>query len=267
MIQAEVQLSKGNEVVTGIVKRRKLNGRVTAGKTHANPIPDTRTYDVQFPDVSSAEYSANIIAQNMYSQCDSEGYQFLLLNAIVGHESDDTAVKRVDMYARHGHNKHLQKTTKGWKLCVKWKDGTTTWVRLADVKESNPVEVAEYAIAQGTHDEPAFLWWVLYTIKRRNRIIGAINARYHKQMHKFSIEIPKDYDECVRLDTINGNTLWQDAVRDEMKKVHIAFKQLKPDEVVPPTYQQIRCHLIFDVKMEDFHQKARCRWRSHDRST
>jgi hypothetical protein len=118
-VGAEVQLSKGNEVVTGIVKRRKVNGRVTAGKAHANPILDTRTYNVQFPDGSSAEYSANIIAQNMYSQCDSEGNQFLLLNAIVDHESDNTAVKRVDMYTQHGHNNHLRKTTKGWKLCVK----------------------------------------------------------------------------------------------------------------------------------------------------
>jgi hypothetical protein len=23
--------------------------------------------------------------------------------------------------------------TKGWKLCVKWKDGTTSWERLADL--------------------------------------------------------------------------------------------------------------------------------------
>jgi hypothetical protein len=42
-----------------------------------------------------------------------------------------------------------------------------------------------------------------------------------------------------------------------MKKACIAFKQLKPGEVVPPTYQQIRCLLIFDVKMEDFRRKAR----------
>jgi hypothetical protein len=53
--------------------------------------------------------------------------------------------------------------------------------------EANPVEVAEYAIAQGIHDKPAFLWWVPYTIKRHNRIIGAINARYHKRTYKFGI--------------------------------------------------------------------------------
>jgi hypothetical protein len=46
-------------------------------------------------------------------------------------------------------------------------------------------------------------------------------------------------------------------VRKEMKHVIIAFKILNGEESVPPTYQEIRCHMIFDVKMEDFRRKAR----------
>jgi hypothetical protein len=42
-----------------------------------------------------------------------------------------------------------------------------------------------------------------------------------------------------------------------MKNVRIAFKILNGEESVPPTYQEIRCHMIFDVKMEDFRRKAR----------
>ena len=255
-VGAEVELSQGDRVMTGKVKRRKLNpdGSVH-GRANSNPILDSRTYDVEFPDGQTVEYSANVIAQNMYSQCDTEGNQYLLLKGIVDWEKDDTAVDRKDMYIQHGTNRHLRKTTKGWKLCIEWKDGTTTWERLADLKESNPVEVAEYAIAQGIQDEPAFLWWVPYTIQRRNRIIAAVNKRYHKRMHKFGIEVPKTYDECVRLDRENNNTLWQDAVRQEMKKVRVAFQTLKEGEAAPPTFQEIRCHLIFDVKMEDFRQR------------
>ena len=37
----------------------------------------------------------------------------------------------------------------------------------------------------------------------------------------------------------------------------MVFKILHGDKRVPTTYQQIRCHIIFDVKMEDFHRKAR----------
>jgi hypothetical protein len=46
-------------------------------------------------------------------------------------------------------------------------------------------------------------------------------------------------------------------VRKEMKNVRIAFKIINGDESVTPTYQEIRCHMIFDIKMEDFRRKAR----------
>ena len=37
----------------------------------------------------------------------------------------------------------------------------------------------------------------------------------------------------------------------------IAFKLLDDGEKPPPTYQEIRCHMIFDIKMEYFRRKAR----------
>jgi hypothetical protein len=42
-----------------------------------------------------------------------------------------------------------------------------------------------------------------------------------------------------------------------MSKVQIAFKILNDEEAIPPTYQEIVCHMIFDIKMEDFWRKAR----------
>jgi hypothetical protein len=41
-----------------------------------------------------------------------------------------------------------------------------------------------------------------------------------------------------------------------MKNVRIVFKILNGQESVPPTYQEIRCHTIFDV-IKDFRCKAR----------
>ena len=37
----------------------------------------------------------------------------------------------------------------------------------------------------------------------------------------------------------------------------IAFKLIDEGEKPPPTYQDIRCHTIFDIKVEDFWRKAR----------
>jgi hypothetical protein len=42
-----------------------------------------------------------------------------------------------------------------------------------------------------------------------------------------------------------------------MNNVRIAFKILHGDESVTPTYQEIRCYMVFDVKMDDFRRKAR----------
>jgi hypothetical protein len=42
-----------------------------------------------------------------------------------------------------------------------------------------------------------------------------------------------------------------------MAKVWMAFQILNDDESIPLSYQQIHCHIIFGVKMEDFCHKAR----------
>jgi hypothetical protein len=55
--------------------------------------------------------------------------------------------------------------------------------------------------------KPAFVWWVPPTIKRRNRIIAAVTTRYHRRTHKFGIEIPRTFDDCIRIDKENENTL------------------------------------------------------------
>ena len=53
---------------------------------------------------------------------------------------------------------------KGWMLLIKWWDGSETWMKLCDLKEAHPIEVAEFAKAHGIDGEPAFAWWVPYTL-------------------------------------------------------------------------------------------------------
>jgi hypothetical protein len=131
------------------------------------------------------------------------------MESITDHKTDGHAVYRADMYTKHGSNKQASKTTKGWHLCVEWKDGTTSWERLADLKESNPVEVAEYVVYKNLLGAPDLVWWFPYVLKKHIHIIAAVtNNVYHKRTHKFGIKVPKSWDDCVRLDKENGNTLW-----------------------------------------------------------
>jgi hypothetical protein len=78
-----------------------------------------------------------------------------------------------------------------------------------------------------------------------------------KWTHKFGIELPKTIKEALELDKKNGNTFWADAIAKEMKHVRVAFKILLAGQSVPIGYQKIPCHMIFDIKMEDFWCKAR----------
>jgi hypothetical protein len=56
----------------------------------------------QFPDGPSDEYTANMIAENMYAQCDIEGRQYNLMEGILYHKKDGRAIEPSDMYIKHG---------------------------------------------------------------------------------------------------------------------------------------------------------------------
>ena len=53
---------------------------------------------------------------------------------------------------------HPIATTKGWSFLVQWKRGEATWVPLKDLKKSNPIELAEFAVSRKLDKKPAFRW-------------------------------------------------------------------------------------------------------------
>jgi hypothetical protein len=151
-------------------------------------------------------------------------------------------------------------STISWQVCCQWKDGSTSWENLDDLKESHPLETTEYAVTHRIYHKPAFNWWVPHVLKKGDRIISLVckrTTRYLKRTHKFGIEVPMTVKEALDLDRKNGSTLWVDAIAKEMKEVCIAFNILPDGHSAPIGYQKIPCHMIFDVKMEDFRRKAR----------
>jgi hypothetical protein len=168
-LTAELLLPRGGETVRARVLKRTRDGDgIPIGRRNSNPILDSRQYQVEFPDGSLDTFTANVIAENLYSQVDSEGRPYQIFKAITDHRSDDRALS-IDMayYTdKHGHSRPRQ-TTVGWDLQVEWADGTTSWLPLKDLKDSNPIETAEYAIGNNLADEPAFLWWVRKVLRQQ----------------------------------------------------------------------------------------------------
>ena len=54
------------------------------------------------------------------------------------------------------------------------------------------------------------------------------------------------------IDEKNGNTLWHDSIQKEMGNVKIAFQIIPKGEKPPNGFQYVNCHMVFDIKMEDF---------------
>jgi hypothetical protein len=98
-VGAHVRVPIGDEIRSGKVLRRKRELDDTArGRANANPMLDTRTYEIEFPDGRSDEYTANVIAENIYAQCDIEGRQYNLMEGIIDHRTDGHAVSPAEMY-------------------------------------------------------------------------------------------------------------------------------------------------------------------------
>ena len=258
LIHAEVCLPKGElNHRARVVGRAKDRHDKPIGTYNDNPYLNSIVYDVEFPDGMVKQYAANTIAENILNQVDSEGYMYNLLDAIIDHRTDGNAITRENMYVVTKRGRRRQRrSTIGWKLLVLWKDGTKQWIPLHIVKESNPVECAEYAMSRKLQHEPAFNWWVPYTLKKRDRIIASVNTRVRKATHKYGVEMPTSIEHAYQLDVKNGDTLWRDAINKEMYNVSVAFEILESERSPPPGWTKSSGHLVFDVKM-DFTRKAR----------
>ena len=69
------------------------------------------------------------------------------------------------------------------------------------------MEIAEYATKQGIAEDPAFAWWVPYTIKKKDQIIAAVDGRVRKTSHKYGIKVPQTIIEAYQYDKENNNDL------------------------------------------------------------
>ena len=262
-VNAEVVLPVGGDMQRGkvVCRKRDADGN-PMGRENRNPILDTRLYEVEFADGRTEVMSANVIAQSMYAQCDLDGNEYLLLEAIIDYKKSSSALSLEDQIIDRNGRRSLRRSTKGWELLCEWKDGSTSWQKLSDLKESHPLEVAEFALSHKIAGEPAFNWWVGWVLKKRDRIISQVKsrkkaARYLKTTTKYGIECPKTVADALAIDAATNTTHWKDAIELEMRNVWVAFNILPRGQDQLPAHQFMKCHMIFDIKMENFKRKAR----------
>jgi hypothetical protein len=136
--------------------------------------------------------------------------------------------------------------TRGWTFLVLWKDGTSDWVPLRDMKETYPLQTANYARGNDIQDEPAFAWWVPTALRIGHRMVAKIakSAKYWNRTLPTST-----VSKFPRIDSETGTDFWRKAIDKKMTNNKIAFEFLDDEAPMPIGYKQMRGHMIFDIKL------------------
>ena len=116
LINAEVLLPNDETQQLARVVRRSVDSE---GRLIGDLDGNLRSlvYDVEFPDGAVKQYTANVIAENILSQVDANGYHSQHLDQIVAHERLDNAISQKEGFftTKRGVRRRRQ-TTAGWKL-------------------------------------------------------------------------------------------------------------------------------------------------------
>ena len=107
---------------------------------------------------------------------------------------------------------------------VQWTTGEETWEPLTWIGGQDPITVAKYAKEHKLLDEAGWKRFKRFVDRDKKfiRMVQQINATKTNNgpMIKFSIEVPRNYNDALRLDRLNNNTMWQDAIKTELDQIN-----------------------------------------------
>ena len=185
-------------------------------------------------------------------------------------EDPDSLFKFRDIVAHQGPLESTDPNHKGSKynVMVEWESGEVTYEPLTLISKDDPITCAVYAKKHDLLDTPGWKHLKRYA-KTSKRLIRAVKQSRIRQVrasarYQHGFQVPKDYNDAIRLDKENSNTHWQDAMDLELTQIHEykVFKdtgkaQFHNGKVVTPDgFQMIRVHFVYAVK-HDGRFKAR----------
>ena len=185
-------------------------------------------------------------------------------------EDPDSLFKFRDIVAHQGPLESTDPNHKGSKynVMVEWESGEVTYEPLTLISKDDPITCAVYAKKHDLIDTTGWKHLKRYA-KTSKRLIRAVKQSRIRQVrasarYQHGFQVPKDYNDAMRLDKENGNTHWQDAMDLELTQIH-EYKVFKDTGkakvhngkvVTPDGFQKIRVHFVYAVK-HDGRFKAR----------
>jgi hypothetical protein len=147
---------------------------------------------------------------------------------------------------------------------IEWVNAEITKEPLTIIAADDPVSCAIYARENGLLDKPGWKRFkhIAKQEKKFTRMVNQAKLTSYNTAprYKYGFEVPRTYEEALRLDKRNGNTKWADAAKFELTQIddyHTFIDKGHHTKVKAPAgYKKIRVRLIFDVKHDGRH-KAR----------
>ena len=135
---------------------------------------------------------------------------------------------------------------------------------MIDLKYFNTLELAAYAVVNQLQEEPAFKWLDKDLLRWQDQIISKVKTRYCQKANKLGIRIPKAAIEVLDIEKAMGTKFWKIAIQKEMCNVRVYFEKgsraveyMRCGKVLP-RYQDIGCHMKFNIKMDGNFSRGSC---------
>ena len=152
---------------------------------------------------------------------------------------------------------------------VEWESGEVTYEPLTLISKDDPITCAVYAKKHDLLDTTGWKHLKRYA-KTSKRLIRAVKQSRNRQVrasarYQHGFQVPKDYNDAIRLDKENSNTHWQDAMELELTQIHeykvfqgtqVKHNSTMEKAVTPDGFRKIRVHFVYAVK-HDGRFKAR----------
>ena len=180
-------------------------------------------------------------------------------------QDPDSLFKFRDIVAHQGPLESTDPNHKGSKynVMVEWESGEVTYEPLTLISKDDPITCAVYAKKHDLLDTTGWKHLKRYA-KTSKRLIRAVKQSRIRQVrasarYQHGFQVPKDYNDAMRLDKENGNTHWQDAMDLELTQIH-EYKVFKDTGkakfhngkvVTPDGFQKIRVQLKFKPSKAD----------------
>ena len=141
-------------------------------------------------------------------------------------EDPDSLFKFRDIVAHQGPLESTDPNHKGSKynVMVEWESGEVTNEPLTLISKDDPITCAVYAKKHDLLDTTGWKHLKRYA-KTSKRLIRAVKQSRICQVrasarYQHGFQVPRDYNDAMRLDKENGNTHWQDAMDLELTQIH-----------------------------------------------